>query len=191
MIFPNFTKPFWIQTDASGFSIGSILSQKDDNGAERVIAYASRTLNKAEKAYSVIERELLAIIWSVKHFRHYIYGQKIILQTDHSPLKWLMSHKDSSSRLMRWALQLQEYNIQIDYKPGRINRNADALSRIPYESPIATIMRSLPDKESMIKQQMEDPEIKAIFRITEKREENETTPYTVIDNLLHYKASRY
>jgi hypothetical protein len=102
MVFPNFTKPFWIQTDASGFSIGSILAQKDKNQAERVIAYAYRTLNKAEKAY-------------------YIYGQHIMLQTNHSTLKWLMSHQDSSSRLMRWALLLEEYNIQIKYKPGRIN----------------------------------------------------------------------
>jgi hypothetical protein len=187
MVFPNFTKPFWIQTDASGFSIGSILAQKDENQAERVIAYASRTLNKAEKAYSVIERELLAIIWSVKHFRHYIYGQQIMLQTDHSPLKWLMSHQDSSSRLMRWALQLQEYNIQIEYKPGRINRNVDALSRIPHESPIATIMKSMPDKENMKKQQMEDPELKVIVESLEKEGNSGTPSYVLIDDLLHYR----
>jgi hypothetical protein len=162
MTFPRFDKPFLLQTDASGHSLGAVLGQINEDGAETVVAYASRTLKAAERAYSVIERELLAIIWGVRFWRHYLYGQKIHLQTDHAPLRWLMSHKDQSSRLIRWALQLQEYDIQIEYKPGKSNKNADALSRIPEETVMATIFQAVPQTEAMKLHQKEDEEIQII-----------------------------
>lgn len=127
--FPNFDKMFIITTDASDIAIGSVLSQVFEAG-ELPIAFASRTLTKAEKNYSVIEKELLAVVWSIKHFRAYLYGRKFKLISDHKPLVWLFGMSNPSSRLMRWRLELEEYDFEISYKPGALNKNADALSRI-------------------------------------------------------------
>ena len=129
LIYPNFNEPFLLTTDASAFAIAGILSQ-GQIGKDLPIAYASRTLCPAESRYSVIERELLAILWSVKYFRPYLFGRKFKLITDHRPLTWLFSIKDPGSRLARWRLKLEEYDYEIVYKPGKINKNADALSRI-------------------------------------------------------------
>ena len=128
--YPMLDQPFILMTDASGIALGAILGQKHKDEKDHVIAYASRSLKKHEKGYSVIEQEALAIIFAIKQFRHYLYGQKIILYTDHKPLVWLMTHKDTSSRLIRWALQLQEFDIEFKYKVGKANSNADCMSRL-------------------------------------------------------------
>lgn len=130
MQYPDFSKEFVPTTDASIHAIGAILSQ-GEVGKDLPIAYASRTLNKAESNYSTIERELLAIVWAVKHFRPYLFGRKFKIVTDHKPLTWLFSIKDPGSRLVRWRLKLEEYDYEIIYKAGKINTNADALSRPP------------------------------------------------------------
>ena len=75
---------------------------------------------------------MLALVYGLKRFRHYLYRIEILIYSDHHPLVWLQQHKDNSSRLTRWALQLQEYNVTIRYKAGKRNTNADALSRIPH-----------------------------------------------------------
>ena len=130
--YPDFLKPFIITTDASDFAVGAILSQ-GEIGKDLPIAYASRTMSKAEINYTTTEKELLAIIFAVKHFRPYIYGQEFTLVTDHKALVWLDQLKDPTmgSRLARWKIKLQEYKYKIIYKPGRVNANADALSRKP------------------------------------------------------------
>jgi hypothetical protein len=127
--YPNFEKTFILTTDASQYAIGSIISQ-GDIGQDLPIAYASRTLNKAEQNYSTTEKELLSIVWSVKNFRPYLLGRKFKIYTDHQPLTWLFNVKDPGSRLMRWRLKLAEYQYEVVYKPGVTNTNADALSRV-------------------------------------------------------------
>jgi len=127
--YPDFTKPFVLTTDASNEALGAILSQ-GPIGLDLPIAYASRTLNSAEKRYSVTEKELLAIVWGCKYYRQYLFGRKFTIVTDHKPLTWVFNVKDPSSRLLRWRLKLEEYDYQIIYKPGTKNTNADALSRI-------------------------------------------------------------
>lgn len=126
--YPDFTRELLLTTDASNEAIGSILSQAP-LGKDLPICFYSRTLNKAEYNYSTTKKELLAIVDSVKHFRPYLFGQRFTIITDHKPLTWLMNCKDPSSRLMRWRLKLMEYDYQIRYKPGKVNTNADALSR--------------------------------------------------------------
>lgn len=127
--FPDFDKPFVLTTDASNFAIGAVLSQ-GPIGSDKPVAYASRTLSDTESRYSTIEKELLAVIWAVKHFRPYLYGKKFIIYTDHRPLAWLYSLKEPNSKLTRWRLRLEEYDFEIKYKKGQQNTNADALSRI-------------------------------------------------------------
>lgn len=126
--YPDFSEKniFTLQTDASKNAIGAILS--NNNG--RPIAFASRTLNKAETNYPVIEKELLAIVWGVKHFRPYLYGRSFKIKTDHKPLIYLFNMKDPSSRLMKFRLTLEEYTFEVEYVKGSDNAAADALSRI-------------------------------------------------------------
>ncbi|CAG4993640.1 unnamed protein product [Colias eurytheme] len=126
--YPNFeeSNEFIIHTDASGLAIGAVLSNQD----KRPVAYASRTLNKAERNYPVIEKELLAIVWAIKYFRPYIYGRKFKICTDHRPLIYLFNMKDPSSRLTKFRLCLEEYDFVIEYTRGKDNVAADALSRI-------------------------------------------------------------
>ena len=126
---PNNSYTYVLQTDASQVGIGAVLSQRTPNGEEYVIEYASRTLNKAERNYSTIEKECLAIIWAVCHFRVYLFGIDFIIQSDHKPLRYLSNMKDLNGRLTRWSLKLQEYNFIIEYRKGSKNGNADALSR--------------------------------------------------------------
>ena len=95
-------------TDASNEAIGAVLSQ-GPIGKDLPIAYASQTLNNAEKKYPTIEKELLAIVWGCKYLRQYLYGRKCTIVTDHSPHTWIFSVKDPSSRLLRWRLKLEEY----------------------------------------------------------------------------------
>ena len=131
--YPDFTRSFVVTTDASGFAVGGILSQ-GPIGKDLPIAYTSRLLNAAEKNYSTIEKELLAIVYCVNHFRPYLYGREFQLVTDHKPLVWLHSVKDPTSRLVRWRLKLAEYEYKVIYKAGKTNVNADALSRNPITS---------------------------------------------------------
>lgn len=128
--YPNFSAPFIVTTDASNYAVGAVLSQ-GEIGKDKPIAYASRTMNKHEGNYSTTEKELLAILFGVNTFRPYLYGYKFKIVTDHRPLTWLFNAKDPGGRLLRWRLKLEEYNYEIIYKPGRINSNADALSRNP------------------------------------------------------------
>lgn len=131
--YPDFSRTFYLTTDASQYAIGSVLSQGDPPN-DLPVSYASRTLNRAESNYSATERELLAIVWSVKHFRPYLYGRKFTILTDNKPLIWLFNVKDPSSRLVRWRLLLEEYDYEIHYKPGKSNYVADALSRNPVQT---------------------------------------------------------
>lgn len=115
--------------DSSSFALGALLSCGELPN-DRPIAFFSKTLNEAQRRYSTIERELLAIVEAVKAFRVYLYGRFFILYSDHRPLCYIFSMKDCSSRLFRQKLELMDYNFKILYKPGAQNHVADALSRI-------------------------------------------------------------
>lgn len=129
LVYPDFTKPFNLTTDASTKALGAILSQEQD-GKDLPVAYTSRTLNKSESNYSATELECLAIVFGVKQFRPYLYGNKFIILSDHRPLTWLFNLKDPLSKLARWRIQLESYEYEIKYKPGVQNGNVDALTRM-------------------------------------------------------------
>ncbi|KAK9717196.1 RNase H-like domain found in reverse transcriptase [Popillia japonica] len=126
--YPNFSEDneFHLRTDASGFAIGDVLANSND----KPIAFASKSLNKAERNYCTLEKELLAIVWAVKYFRPYLFGKKFKIFTDHKPLIYLFSMTNPSSRLTKFRLLLEEYDFEINYVKGKDNVVADALSRI-------------------------------------------------------------
>lgn len=126
---PDFSKPFVLTTDASNIAIGGVLSQKFD-GIEHPIAFSSRTLSPRETKSDTTEKEVLSVIWNVKHFRPYLYGRKFLIRTDHKPLKWLKELKEPNAKLTRWRLALEEYDFDIEYLQGKENKVADALSRV-------------------------------------------------------------
>ena len=130
LAYPVVGLPYLLDTDASSESLGSVLSQVQD-GQERVICYYSRSFTKPERNYCVTRKELLAIVDSVKHFHHYLYGSKCAVRTDHGSLSWLMRFSNPEAQLARWLETLSLYDISIHYRPGRLNGNADAVSRIP------------------------------------------------------------
>lgn len=129
--------PLVLACDASDKGIGACIFQISTDGKEQVIEYASRTLTKAEKNYSQIEKEGLSIIFGTQKFRYYLLGRKFTLRTDHRPLVTifdatkLTSPTKTSSRLVRWALQLSQYSYDIEYRQSAGHGNADALSRLP------------------------------------------------------------
>ena len=130
LAYPMPTGKFVLDTDASGFGIGAVLSQVQD-GEERVVAYASRSLNKAERNYCVTRREMLAVVTFIRKHRQYLYGQEFEVRTDHAALRWLLNFKDPEGQLARWMEILGEYSFSISHRPGRSHGNADGLSRMP------------------------------------------------------------
>ena len=136
LAYPDFQQPFKLYTDASGHGLGAVLAQ-DQNGQERVIAYASRSLRKSEKNdanYSAFKLELLALKWAVtEKFRDYLLGSKVDVFTDHNPLVYLRK-ADLGATEQRWAARLANFDLSIHYRPGKCNGNADALSRLPGET---------------------------------------------------------
>ena len=123
---------FTLQTDASGTGVGSVLTVSRDS-SEHPVAYYSRKLSPAEKNYSVMELEALAVVASIQHFDVYLYGTTFTVVTDHRALTFLVSAKLLTGR---WALLLQTFQFKIVYRPGSKNQLPDALSSCFTEPPI-------------------------------------------------------
>ncbi|XP_061745073.1 uncharacterized protein K02A2.6-like [Nerophis ophidion] len=128
--------PIQLACDASMYGVGAVISHLMPNGVERPIAFASRTLNKAETNYAQIEREALSIVYGVHKFHQYLYGRQFTLLTNHRPLTTILgSHTGlpslAASRMQRWALLLSAHSYDINYRKADLHGNADALSRLP------------------------------------------------------------
>lgn len=127
---PDFTQPFTIQCDASDTGLGGILTQYINN-EEVVIAFASRSLSRTERNYSITQRECLATIFSIEKFRPFVEGTHFTVVTDHYSLLWLNNLKEPTGKLARWAVKLQQYSFTLVHRKGVLNVVPDALSRIP------------------------------------------------------------
>ena len=138
--------PFELMCDASDYAIGVVLGQKRER-IFQVIYYASRTLNDAQLNYATMEKELLAIVFGFDKFRPYLIGNKVVVHTDHSAIKYLITKKDNKPRLIRWVLLLQEFDLEIKDKKGTENLVAYHLSRLEGASDEVQVSYDFPDEQ--------------------------------------------
>ena len=125
---PNFTLPFAMAVDASDVAIGANLFQVIDN-VEHPICYFSKRLDCHQQRYSTIEKEALALVLSARNFSVYFGSQPVTVYTDHSPLQFIQRMANYNNKLLRWAIELQQYNFHIVHRPGKQNLIPDILSR--------------------------------------------------------------
>ena len=126
---PNWQLPFELMCNGSDLAIGVVLCKRED-GKPHVVYYASKTLNETQRNYTTTENELLAVVYALDKFRAYLVGSDIVIFTDHSALKYLLTKQNAKARLIQWVLLLQEFNLQIKDKKGVENVVADHLSRL-------------------------------------------------------------
>ena len=165
LAYADFTKPFILRTDASNIGLGAILQQQAGatGNLRSVVAYASRSLNPAERHYSATEREGLAVVWAVTHFRMYLTGVGFTVETDHAALMSLTTSNQTNSRLVRWALFLQGFDMTVKHRPGQTMLDADCLSRAPVLHVMATLRAPATTPKSPLQEKQEqDPQIAAL-----------------------------
>ena len=157
VVAPNWAFPFELMCDASDYAIGAVLGQKRER-IFRVIYYASRTLNDAQLNYATTEKELLAIVFAFDKFRPYLIGNKVVVHTNHSAIKYLMTKNDAKPRLILWVLLLQEFDLEIKDKKRTENLVADHLSRLEGASDEVQVNDDFPDEQILaIKEKMVVP----------------------------------
>ena len=135
LVHPRREGQFVLDTDASDVGIGAVLSQIQD-GEEKVIAYASKTLSKSERNYCITRRELLAVVYFVSEFKHFLLGRKFLVRTDNSAVRyWMKIHSDGydpQGQTARWMVKLAAYDFDIKHRAGKQHGNADSMSRLPF-----------------------------------------------------------
>lgn len=135
LAYADMSQPFSLTTDASTTAIGYVLSQLDSQGREHPIAFGGRALRAAEKRWSATDIEGLALAEGIKEYHAFLSNKPFTVYTDHISLKWIQSTKNAHGRLYRWSLLFQPLRFTVIHKPGRINCNADSLSRRDYPPP--------------------------------------------------------
>lgn len=130
LAYPTTEGAFILDTNTSNTGIGAVLSQAR-GGEEKVVAYFSRSLTKAERRYCVTRKELLTLVTAVRHFHHYVYGRHFKMRADHGVLKWVMNFKNPEGQTARLIEILGIYDLEVEHRQRRIHGNADGLARCP------------------------------------------------------------
>jgi len=201
--------PLFLQTDASEIGLGAILFQTEKDSPPRIIAFGSRQLKDAERRYSAVEREALAIVWGIQKFRDYLEGRKFTLVTDSEGLTWMKQMKDRNGKIYRWFMLVMGYDFQTLHCKGRDNQAADSLSRNPGEdswelqedplwppslswpksrenSPILANLKKL--WEEIRTSQDKDPKLSEIKKIVEQPgDRTKWRQYTILDGILYLR----
>lgn len=182
---PDFEKRFRLTTDASELALGAVLEQVDDNGKlEGIIAFHSKKFLPAQTRYPIMEKEFLAVIEALKHFRPILYGQKFIIRSDHLNLLSLRSPKRiPQKRIAGWLDYLSEYDFDIQHIPGNKNKVADAISRVALDSVKVNIHLPQPDYD-YDKNYREDPDFQTIYQCLKKER---TVPKEIHNHIKHFK----
>ncbi|XP_057429427.1 uncharacterized protein LOC130722640 [Lotus japonicus] len=165
LILPNFTLPFEVECDAAGRGIGAVLMQQ-----RQPIAFFSKALSAGNLAKSVYEKELMALVLSIQHWRHYLLGKEFIVYTDHKSLKHFLQQKVSSPDQQCWLAKLLGYQFQVKYKPDLENKAADALSRRYDEVELHSLI-SFPlwnDRKRLLEEITQDPYIQDLQSAVQK-----------------------
>ena len=207
--YPDVRKPYSLYTDASDYCVGGILTQDTPDG-EKVIQYVSHQLTPNRLHYPVIQKECFAIVYCLTKLRQYLLGADVTVYTDHKPLKSLFTAEMKNTRIQRWAILLDEYQVKIKYRQGIHNCRADFLSRICVEptanenkesNDILAVEKlptyddlSFDDDIDMRALQRRDKHCKEILKQL-RNDENEkvANDYVVQDRLLYHigKVNRY
>ena len=149
LAFADYSKPFLLETDASGLGLGAVLSQKQDDGKYHPVAFGSRSLKPAEKKYHSSRLEFLALKWAVtEHFEEYLRFGPFTVRTDNNPLTYVLTTGKLNACGIRWAQELASFDFNLEYLKGKNNGAADALSRLEDRLP--------PDEVERLSQRMTD-----------------------------------
>ena len=190
LLHPDTSKPFVIVSDASDFAVGASLEQTGDDGRRRPVSFFSHKLNTAERNYPVHERELLAIVLSLRVWRHLLYGSdfQVLCKTDHRPLQHFLTQANLSPRQVRWQQFLSEYNLAVEYVPGRDNTFADGLSRRPDLR--LMLVSAVADVDHLLKEIKDgcrfNHEAKRLVGKARSATPSARTPYRLLHGLLYH-----
>lgn len=166
LILPDLRKPFVVQCDACGHSLGAVLMQDG-----HVVAYESRILLPTEKSLQVYEKELLAVLHALSTWKHYLLGADFVVQTDHQTLRYFLTQAKLSEKYMRWANFLSMFHFQIVHVDGKKNVVADALSRKPQVFAVSIVYHDALDE--MKEQYASDQEFGRIYDQLENGDRHE------------------
>ncbi|CAJ2635756.1 unnamed protein product [Trifolium pratense] len=181
---PDFNKNFIIECDASGCGLGAILMQE-----RRPIAYFSKALGVRNLTKSAYEKELMAVVLAIQHWRPYLIGRKFIVSTDQKSLKQLLQQRMVTAEQQNWAAKLLGYDFEIIYKPGKLNRGADALSRVEESGELCQVITSVQwnDEEIVRAEIQEDSKLQQIIKDLQK-DVNSRPGYVYRQGVLLYEG---
>jgi hypothetical protein len=177
---PNFDKAFVIETDASGYGLGAVLSQED-----RPIAFYSRTLGTRAQLKPIYEKELMAIVFAISKWRPYILGRHFIVRSDQQILKFLLEQRVIGEEYQKWVSKLMCYDFEIQYRTGSSNKVADALSRVTPECLELVVPQWYLWDE--LKQELENDSFLKKIREEMQSGVNNHVGFTVCNGVLYYK----
>jgi len=198
-----------MKCDASEVGVGAVLVQRDSNGVDRPVAFASKTFNQHQRSAHIYEKELFAIIWAYNKFRKEIQGHPFKIQTDNRAINFLRRMKDKKDKIRRWAIKIDSWNAEIVLRPGKENVEADALSRAPlptepddelFDNPPDDIMYTpifgaiiWSDFADKVKtEQSRDSELSGILRELQDNPESDLSQfYSIEDGILKRKINYY